>query len=105
MTLSAFLFSSDVWAMGVSLYIMLHRRFPFHFRDREQMLAETADYPAYIRGRYRKDLGEDATALLDGMLHPEEKDRWTVKQVVGSGWLAATAPQGTAAVAAKLDAG
>lgn len=97
-------FKADVWAMGVSLYIMLHRRFPYHFRDREQMLAEAADYPAYIHSRYRKDLGEEAVALLDGMLAPEEGGRWSIKQVVGCGWLVATAAGAVVALAAaKVD--
>lgn len=77
--------------MGVSLYIMLHRRFPFHYQDREVQLQEMANYPTFIQSRYRVGLSPSAGRLLDSMLHPDEVKRVWMKDVLTNQWLITTA--------------
>ena len=84
-------FKADVWSMGVSLYIMLHRRFPFHYQDREVQLREIANYPDYIRSRYRVNLPFSAQDLMNSMLHPDESKRIWMRDVLNNQWLITTA--------------
>ena len=41
---------ADTWAMGVVLYILLHNKFPFHHKNKEQQQTEVLD-PKYINDR------------------------------------------------------
>ncbi len=36
-------FKSDIWALAIVLYAMLHNRYPFHFKDIKQMVEEQTD--------------------------------------------------------------
>ena len=80
-------FKADIWSMGVSFFIMLHDRFPFHFRDRKMMLKEIYDYPAYLRTRYVAKLPNDANRLIEELLHPEERRRGSVQTILKSPYL------------------
>lgn len=80
-------FKADVWSMGVSLFLLFHRQFPFCWKDRPEQLRQIADYPDYIRSRYRQDLPEDAKTLLDGMFNPDEKARSWIKTIRNNKWL------------------
>ncbi|KAI2804391.1 protein serine threonine kinase [Blomia tropicalis] len=80
-------FKADVWSMAVSFYIMLHRRFPFHFQERETHLKEIDDYPAFIRSRYRTNLPPVARNLFDEMFQPDEIKRSWIGTVLNNQWL------------------
>jgi len=81
-------FKADIWSMGVSLFIMLHARFPFHHREKKQFLAEMWDFPDYLRSRcVVKNLPRGATKLLEAMLNPSEKERATVNDLVTNAYL------------------
>ena len=64
--------SQDTWSMGVTLFILMHDRFPFHYKDRKEMLREIKDYPTFLRSRYVKKLPSKAVALQEHLLHPNE---------------------------------
>ena len=80
-------FKADTWSMGVSLFIMLHDRFPFHFKDRKEMLTEIMDYPKFLRTRYVKKLPSDANSLVEQLLNPNEDERADVQVIIRSSYL------------------
>lgn len=84
-------FKTDVWSMGVSLYILLHNRFPFHHKDRKVMIKEMTDYPSYIKSRLTPKTPEGGKQLLLNMLNPDEPARIQMKEVVKNDWLVKTA--------------
>ncbi len=79
--------------MGVTFFIMLFDRFPFHYKDRKQMLCEIKDYPKFIKSRYSKKLPSDATRLIEAMLHPDEAKRANVGLILSNRYLLHTKEQ------------
>lgn len=95
-TWSMVLFKCGLWCcltnspcafQGVTLFIMLHDRFPFHYRDRKLMLSEIKDHPKFIRSRYTKKLPSGANSLIEHLLHPNEEKRATVQVILANNYL------------------
>lgn len=78
---------SDVWSMGVILYILLHNRFPFHYDDTKEMLLEMLNHPDYIRSRFSSEMPREGRQLFEAMLNPFEKKRCSLKYVIANQWL------------------
>lgn len=87
-------FKADIWSMGVTLFIMLHNRFPFQYKDRKEMIRQVKDYPKFLRSRYvRQDLPSSAGRLLEVMLNPDEERRATVQDILRSSYLRSKLPK------------
>lgn len=80
-------FKTDVWSMGVSFYILLHNRFPYHHKDKNVMADEMKNFPNYIRSRYMDKTPSESKALIEGMLNPNENFRLNMRDVVKNEWL------------------
>lgn len=80
-------FKSDVWSMGVSFYILIHNRFPYHHRDKKLMIQEMTRYPAYIQSRFNEKTPDQAKYLIENMLNPDENNRFSMKDVARNEWL------------------
>ena len=80
-------FKSDVWSMGVSFYILLHNRFPYHHRDKKLMVQEMFKFPGYIQSRFTDKTPDPARTLIEGMLNPDENNRYSMKEVGRNDWL------------------
>ncbi|QDZ21168.1 calcium/calmodulin-dependent protein kinase [Chloropicon primus] len=76
-------YKSDVWALGICLYIMLHGRLPFPGTNKFQV------YNNILEGKveFRKDLSKEITKLLAGMLEPCPVKRFGMKEIVNNTWL------------------
>lgn len=82
---NAFLY--DSWAMGVSLYAMLSKRFPFHSNDSSLMLAEQTRYPDFMLQSFDVGTSKEAIDLVIHMLDPNEMTRFTLREVSEHVWI------------------
>lgn len=73
--------------MGVTFFIMLFDRFPFHYKDRKVMLTEIKDHPKFLKSRYSKKLPSDGTRLLEQLLHPDEAKRAAVNVILSNRYI------------------
>ena len=77
-------YKSDIYAIGVCLYAMLHGRLPYASMNKYQIYKEISE------GReieYHKALPESVIALLKGMLEKNPEKRFDMKTVLGSSWV------------------
>ena len=79
-------FKADVWAMGVVLFGMLNDKFPFHCNSKDQMYKEMKT-PNWIEQRYTRRPCKHVRHLIKKMLEVEEKDRFTMKDVLKHKWI------------------
>lgn len=80
-------FKADVWAMGVSLFILFENRFPFHYKDKETMLNEMKSYPGFIRSRFTSNTPSEGRRLVEIMLNPNERERARIYDIQRNKWL------------------
>lgn len=82
-------FSVDVWALGITLFIMLALELPFDFRDQQAAIKKMVakDWklpPEKIKAPPSKKL----SAVLSGMIEPEWTKRLTMPKLLTNSWLA-----------------
>lgn len=62
--------------------------FPFHYKDRKQMLSEIKDYPKYLQARFlARKLPGDAMQLMEHLLHPDESKRASVHAILSNRYI------------------
>jgi len=77
---------ADTWALGTTLYSMLHGQLPFSYKERMR-LRDLSSHPGM---HFPTDLAQISAAaqdLLRGMLAVEPEKRFTVHQVAKHRWL------------------
>ena len=84
-------FKADIWSLGVSLYVMLARKYPY------EVPSDTTEYHQLIQGMKRgvvtkKNLkkkfeSDKLASLLCGMLEFDPNARFTVRMVLDHSWL------------------
>lgn len=109
-------FLADVWALGVTLFAMIHNKYPFHFKshDKKYMLKEILDV-SYLPKRYdlikfilfvnlkwkiflqniiskyyfriSSNCSEELRDLLIKMFEINEDERITVKEILVHSWI------------------
>ena len=74
--------SSDIWAIGVTLYQMLHNKYPFIGRTFPELYNNIQN----TEPEYDKDLDSDLLELLKGILEKDPDKRYTIKQIKENKW-------------------
>jgi len=78
---------ADIWSMGVTLFIMLHDRFPFPFKDTKEMLKLISQYPKSVLSKMTRKLPDSGVKFQLSMLNPKEESRASVEDLVNNEWL------------------
>eukprot|EP01026_Neomeris_dumetosa_P009200 TRINITY_DN13074_c0_g1_i6.p2 TRINITY_DN13074_c0_g1~~TRINITY_DN13074_c0_g1_i6.p2 ORF type:complete len:280 (-),score=20.17 TRINITY_DN13074_c0_g1_i6:414-1139(-) len=77
----------DIWALGVLLYIMLAKRYPFD--PARHSLLDLCE--RIRRGDYRFPpklaISEDVKDLIAGLLNPNPQQRFTLKEIINHKWI------------------
>lgn len=76
-SMNKYSYPADLWALGVSLYVMLFASFP-DFDD---------DFNISPKGKKWEELSPGAKALITGLVRSAPSERLTAEQVLESKWL------------------
>ena len=83
-------FKSDIWQLGLTLYIMLTRKLPYTSLGKENLEQEVQGLKnVYKRIPYPKNstITFPCKDLLSGMLEFDHSERYNIEQVKSSMWL------------------
>ena len=93
--------AADIWSLGVILFVMCIKRYPFGFdgAKRDGGVSPAVVYrrvrlgwPAGLEGDLPAGMSEELAELFAGLLHPQPSQRWEPAQIRASRWLAAIPP-------------
>lgn len=81
-------FAVDVWALGVTLFIMMTLELPFDFRDQNKavkdMVTRNWSWPS---GKMKASPSVDLKEYASGMMEPESGKRITMNQLCEHKWM------------------
>lgn len=96
---------SDVWSLGVVLFVMVNNALPFDDRDLSKMVNLQMQRQWHFSHRVDKDLSSELKDLVKQMLDPDLSKRPTVTKVLRHPWLKDVGSSLEAAKSAKSTLG
>lgn len=79
---------TDVWSLGIVVYVMLNRAMPFEDKHIKQLYQAQVNRSWKFRSRYIDTLSDNCKRLITFMLEPNFQNRIKVEQVISSEWIA-----------------
>jgi len=86
---------SDLWSMGVIMYVLICGYPPFHGDTDADVLAKVRLGNFSFQNSDWKNVSEDAKTLIRNLLKMNPKDRYTAEQALNNTWIKNKAPKAT----------
>lgn len=83
-------FISDIWSLGVCLYVMMCNVYPFDRKNRPQMISNQLSRTWKWLDRFEKKLAPSLKDLENRMLEPDVTKRITLESVAKHKWMPST---------------
>ncbi|XP_062527943.1 testis-specific serine/threonine-protein kinase 1-like [Bombyx mori] len=79
---------TDVWSLGIVVYVMLNRAMPFEDKHIKQLHQAQINKNWKFRSRYIDTISDNCKRLIGLMLEPNHQNRLKIYDIVNSEWIA-----------------
>ncbi|XP_022182401.1 testis-specific serine/threonine-protein kinase 2-like [Myzus persicae] len=79
--------TSDIWSLGVVLYVMLNKKMPFNRKNMKLMYKQQVKRDWEHQPSVESIISENLKMCIDNILQPEPRKRWTIDKILNSDWI------------------
>jgi len=77
----------DIWALGVILFIILTKRYPFKGKDYDDTRIEILESKISFESKAERRLSKEAKHLLSMLLNKDKHQRYSMREIASHPWM------------------